>query len=310
LIPEESKESVVYGEHISRYLSVIDIVRDKNVLDIASGSGYGSQLLANYAKSVIGIDNSEEAVEYAKKYYPARNLKYRVADAHTLENIPDNSADVVVSMETIEHLPKPEEFVLQVKRVLKKSGVFIVSTPNDEEYREGNKFHVHEFTFQGLKRLMKGHFKNTDYYYQGNALAATLLGENEFSNEFRREMLVEKTIAVDPKKAIYFIGIATNSAKPPGITENIAISQHWNTKGFIEWGEEQQDKISTLEKRSQSLQNRLDLVEENNDNLLQEITSIKDGRTWSIAVKIQQLYRLFRYPRSSIVKVYTRFLKK
>ena len=66
LIPAASKDSVVYGEHMSRYLAVIDMVKDKVVLDVASGTGYGTQLLAKYANKVTGVDYSDDAVAYAR----------------------------------------------------------------------------------------------------------------------------------------------------------------------------------------------------------------------------------------------------
>jgi len=310
LIPSESKDSVVYGEHMSRYLAVIDMIKGKVVLDVASGTGYGSQLLAKHAKKVTGIDYSAEAVAYAQENYPAKNLEYRVGDAQVLKSIPDSSIDIVVSMETIEHLPNPELFVKQVKRVLKPDGVFAVSTPNDEEYREGNEFHLHEFTLVELKKLMKKYFKQTDYYYQGNALAATLFNEADFKTEFRREVLVEKTISVDPERAIYFIAIATNSVKPPAITTNIAVSQHWNTKGFIEWSQEQEGLIKASDKKIISYESRLRILEDDLLEAEKEIMEIEQTRSWKLAQTQARYYRLLRYPRTTIKRIYKRLADK
>lgn len=287
LIPAKNNDSVVYGEHISRYLSVIDIIRDKVVLDIACGSGYGSQLLSQYAKSVTGIDNSKEAVSYAKNNYPSNNLTYLKDDAEKLSNIESATMDVVVSMETIEHLRNPEQFVKQVKRVMKPEGIFIVSTPNDNEYREGNEFHLHEFTLVELKLLMKKYFKKSEYYYQGNALAATLFNEKEMRSEFRNEMLVEKSISVQPEKAIYFIVIAKNGKKSlPRLTPNIAISQHWNTKGFIEWNQE----------REKQMINEINTRKE----VEQKILNIESSKMWSYLQRFQAI-------KKSLVKAYRKF---
>ena len=303
LIPAKNKDSVVYGEHMSRYLAVIDVVKGKKVLDVASGTGYGSQLLAGYAKSVTGVDYSPEAIEYSKKHYPAKNLDYLVGNAEELVQIGDNSFDVVVSMETIEHLNHPEKFVQQVKRVLKDNGIFVVSTPNDDEYREGNDFHLHEFTFPELKELMKKYFKKTNYYYQGNALAATLFSEEEFEEEFRKEMLIEKTISISTEKAIYFIAVASNNVKPPELTSGIAVSQHWNTKGFIEWDQEREATISNQIDNIESLKKHLVTVEQENSKLKNDLESLKDSSWHRFINKIIKGMKAIRRPRTAITVI-------
>ncbi|CAN5425831.1 hypothetical protein BH09PAT4_BH09PAT4_03110 [soil metagenome] len=281
LIPSASKESVVYGEHISRYLAVIDLVKGKRVLDVASGTGYGSQLLAGHARSVIGVDYSEGAIRYAEQHYGAKNLKYFVDDAERLEVVKDKSVDVVISMETIEHLKNPEKFVKQVKRVLVPGGTFVVSTPNDDEYREGNDFHLHEFTFGELKKLIGKYFKKSNFYYQGNALATTFLDKNDHQSEFQREMLVQKTIAVPTKKAIYFIAIASdNKVALPELRSSIAVSQHWNTKGFIEWDLKREKYIKDIE-----VENR---------RTKEELESIIASRSWKVTKPLRQIARFLR----------------
>lgn len=281
LIPSASKDSVVYGEHLSRYIAVIDLVKGKRVLDVASGAGYGSQILAEYAKSVIGIDYSAEAIRYAERHYGAQNLKYYVDNAEQLKNVKDNSVDVVISMETIEHLNNPEEFVKQVKRVLVQGGIFVVSTPNDDEYREGNDFHLHEFTFSQLKKLIGKYFKKYDFYYQGNALATTFFNKSDHQSEFQREMLVQKTIAVSTKKAIYFIAIASdNEEKLPKLRPSIAVSQHWNTKGFIEWDIERERHIKDIKRENRKIK--------------EELEGIVTSRSWKITEPLRRLSKYLK----------------
>ncbi len=69
LIPEGNHKTLTYGEHLARYQSVLSSVKGKVVADIASGAGYGTNLLASMAKTITGIDYSEEAIEYSKKLY-------------------------------------------------------------------------------------------------------------------------------------------------------------------------------------------------------------------------------------------------
>src|SRR3990167_2932557 len=153
MIPEHHKGNIIYGEHMSRYLAVAGTVEGKVVLDIACGTGYGTQIIAKDAAKVYGVDISKETIEYAKENFNAPNITYKLGNASKIP-LDDNSVDVVVSFETIEHVKEYEKFVDEVKRVLKDNGQFIVSTPNDDEFIDDNEFHVHEFQFTELKELV------------------------------------------------------------------------------------------------------------------------------------------------------------
>ena len=127
-------------EHWKRYKWVAKKLRNKKVLDIACGTGYGSALLSLHNK-VMGVDISEEAIKEAKENFEIPNFK--VGNAEKLE-FDNESFDAVVSFETIEHLDKPQEFIKEVRRVLKKDGMFYGSIPKEsdtQESREHNKFH-------------------------------------------------------------------------------------------------------------------------------------------------------------------------
>jgi protein-L-isoaspartate O-methyltransferase len=50
MIPEFHKNNLFYTEHLQRYNQTRDIVKGKVVLDIASGSGYGTKIISKYAK--------------------------------------------------------------------------------------------------------------------------------------------------------------------------------------------------------------------------------------------------------------------
>ena len=89
-------------EHLHRYLVASLYVHNKDVLDIASGEGYGSAMLARNAKTVIGVDISEDAIAHATARYAAKNLEFRAGNAAKIP-LEDASVDVVVSFETIEH---------------------------------------------------------------------------------------------------------------------------------------------------------------------------------------------------------------
>ncbi len=151
----------VMQEHLDRYLFVLQYVKGKRVLDVACGSGYGSQLLAKEAKSVVGVDISPYAIEYAQTHYPADNLQYIQEDATKLP-FEDDSFDVVVSFETIEHIEDYTTFLRECRRVLRQSGLFICSTPNSLISSPNgniiNPYHVIEFSYEEFTDTLQDHF--------------------------------------------------------------------------------------------------------------------------------------------------------
>jgi ubiquinone/menaquinone biosynthesis C-methylase UbiE len=156
-------------EHLHRYAMVIEFVKDKTVLDIASGEGYGSNLLSKYAAKVFGVDIDKLSIELAKEKYKAQNLEFKIgpADAIPLAN---GSIDVVVSFETLEHHDKHEEMMGEIKRVLKPGGILIMSTPDKKYYSDEseykNPFHIKELYRTEFKELISRHFNYSEFYFQ------------------------------------------------------------------------------------------------------------------------------------------------
>src|SRR5262249_16953249 len=71
-------------EHWHRYLYASQFVAGKEVLDVASGEGYGSDLLARAAKHVVGVDADPEAVRHAGSKYLRPNLEFRCGLAEAI----------------------------------------------------------------------------------------------------------------------------------------------------------------------------------------------------------------------------------
>jgi len=119
-------------------------VRDKRVLDIASGEGYGTAVLRRAgSRSVVGIDVSQDICSRAREKY---GEPFCAGDAHAIP-LSDHSVDVIVSFETIEHVEGPDTFLDECVRVLVPKGILIVSTPNKavhSESPEPNPFHCSE----------------------------------------------------------------------------------------------------------------------------------------------------------------------
>lgn len=164
-ISPEKFERPFFLKHFIPYGFVKDFVKDKVVLEIGFGDGYGSFHLSKYAKKVYAIDLFEKNVTLAKEKYKNSNLEYITMDGCDLK-FKDRSFDIVISFQTIEHIPRQlhEVFLNEAKRVLVKDGIFVLTTPNLEKLRKKNKphpknpHHDMEFTYDTLKRLLHKHF--------------------------------------------------------------------------------------------------------------------------------------------------------
>lgn len=158
---------VVERAHLERYSYACKFVRDKDVCDVACGTGYGSKMMLDSgAHTVHGIDISEEAIKYAAEYYNGKNLTYEVGDAEKLDGLQDNTFDVVISFETIEHLKNSDRYIAQIFRVLKPGGSLIISTPDRRlasslyplRGKPNNPYHIHEFTHDQFLNFLGNKF--------------------------------------------------------------------------------------------------------------------------------------------------------
>ena len=155
-------------------------VKEKNVLDIASGEGYGSALLAGVASKVTGVDISAEIVSQANAKYGSdrKNLEYLTGSTDSIP-APDHSFDVVVSFETIEHHDRHHQMMKEIKRVLKPGGLLIISSPDKYFYSEKpgtvNPFHVKELYKSEFESLLKEYFKESELYRQKAFFASVII---------------------------------------------------------------------------------------------------------------------------------------
>jgi SAM-dependent methyltransferase len=155
-------------EHLHRYAIALHYAKEKSVLDLACGEGYGSYILSQHASSVIGVDISPDAIDHAQKKYKRSNLVFRKGSATAIP-LEDKSVDCITSFETIEHHSYHHEMMLEFKRVLKDDGVLVISTPERENYRKvihGNPYHILELSFDEFSSLLQKYFLNISYFHQ------------------------------------------------------------------------------------------------------------------------------------------------
>lgn len=160
--------------HLARYILAREHVRRGDVvLDAACGLGYGSAALATGtgATRVLGVDNSPGAIAYARDVYGSlhANLDFSAQDATRLALLGDGSVDVVVSFETLEHLPNPERLLREFARVLRPGGLFIGSVPNlwiNEHGHNPVPYHLHIYDHEQLRDQIARHFDWKALYRQ------------------------------------------------------------------------------------------------------------------------------------------------
>jgi hypothetical protein len=135
-------------------------------------------LLAQVALSAVGVEIASDAVAHASSSYVRENLQYLQGDARALP-LPDASRDVVVSFETIEHFAEQQEFLDEVRRVLRPGGLFVVSTPDRDNYSPTgspvNAYHVKELTGTEFNALLRSRFPNVSSALQRPIFGSVVL---------------------------------------------------------------------------------------------------------------------------------------
>jgi O-antigen biosynthesis protein len=169
-----------YIEHYHRYLLAREFCRDRDVVDVAAGEGYGTALLAQVARSAIGIELDAAVVEAARAGFSHPNLRYLAGDARAIP-LADGCADVVVSFETIEHLDGQERFLDECRRILRPGGLLIISTPDRAEYdrRQAapNPYHVKELDEAEFTAMLRARFAETRMLRQRPLIGSAILSD-------------------------------------------------------------------------------------------------------------------------------------
>jgi SAM-dependent methyltransferase len=157
--------------HLFRYLLANHWTKDKDVLDLGCGYGYGSAYMKILgAKSVTGFDIDSEAIGYAKKNYPI--CDFHVKDlSKPIEGF-DNKFDTIISIETLEHIPRHliNVYFDNIKRMLKENGTVVITTPQRitpiyaMPRREGIHSHLYEYSLEEFHTILGLEFNKYNVY--------------------------------------------------------------------------------------------------------------------------------------------------
>jgi SAM-dependent methyltransferase len=155
-VPGIAEENYWFRRHEVVYEALAPRCAGAVVLEAGCGEGYGADLLAGVARTVLGLDYDALTAAHVTRRYP------RVGVARTnLVALPvrDGAIDAVVSLQVIEHLWDQERFLRECHRVLRPGGALLLSTPNRITFSPGrdtplNPFHTRELSGSELAGLV------------------------------------------------------------------------------------------------------------------------------------------------------------
>lgn len=163
-----------------RTLKAYTLIAEKvygDVLEIGCGEGYGLDFIAKNTNSLTVIDKSKSVLDKIKRKHPNINTLHK--NIPPLNNLKDNSFDVVISFQVIEHIKDATLFIEEIYRVLKPNGKAYLTTPNSKKTIARNPWHYKEYDYSEINDLIKNNFvnyiingiqgnKKTDVYYLKN----------------------------------------------------------------------------------------------------------------------------------------------
>jgi SAM-dependent methyltransferase len=163
-LPDVPEENYWYQRHLVVYEWIATRVGGRRVVDMACGEGYGSNVLAGPAASVVGVDANPEAHEHARLRYVRPNLRF---ERDLVESFAE-PCDAVVFLQTIEHVQDPGAILDHFNSMLSPGGVAYVSTPNlltlapSGAEKSDNPWHVKEYRANEFRRLCEAHFERVE----------------------------------------------------------------------------------------------------------------------------------------------------
>jgi SAM-dependent methyltransferase len=186
-LPDIPEENYWFRRHLVVYEWLAARVRGLRVIDMACGEGYGSDLLARSAASVVGVEANAETYEHARSRYRRANLRFERALIESFAL----SADAVICLQTIEHVRDPDAVLAHFRALLERNGegprsgsgegpgskskggklgTVFLSTPNvltlapAGAERSENPWHLREYRAGELRALCRRHFDAVSLY--------------------------------------------------------------------------------------------------------------------------------------------------
>jgi SAM-dependent methyltransferase len=165
-LPDVPAENYWFRRHLAVYEWIAPRVAAGDVLDMACGEGYGSDVLARRASSVVGVDGNPDAHEHARLRYGRPGLSFERGLVESFGSA--SQFDAVVFLQTIEHVQDPAAVLAHFRSLLRPGGVVFVSTPNvltlapPGAAKSGNPWHVREYRASEFGELCRSAFDRVE----------------------------------------------------------------------------------------------------------------------------------------------------
>jgi 2-polyprenyl-3-methyl-5-hydroxy-6-metoxy-1,4-benzoquinol methylase len=177
---EITSEEITSDNPIHQRLFKAYVVADEyvqgDVLEVGCGEGRGINILTKNARSFTAVDKIETVIDKLQKQYP--DGMFKSMNIPPLTGLKDNTYDVIVSFQVIEHIQNDELFLKEIFRVLRPGGTALLTTPNKKMSLTRNPWHIREYAPDELKQLaskvfpkvmlkgITGNGKVMSYYHQ------------------------------------------------------------------------------------------------------------------------------------------------
>jgi len=163
-LPDVPAENYWYRRHLVVYEWIASRVNGQDVVDLASGEGYGTDVLARSARSVVGVEANPEAFDHARLRYRRPNVSFE----RDMVECFARPCDAVAFLQTIEHVQRPADVLRHIRSYLRPGGTAYVSTPNlltlagPGADKSANPWHLREYRAEEFRALCAEAFESVE----------------------------------------------------------------------------------------------------------------------------------------------------
>ncbi|NOR23261.1 MAG: methyltransferase domain-containing protein [Desulforhopalus sp.] len=172
IIPDDihtREQFLEFLRHLFPYEHVKDLIEpDQRVIEIGFGEGYGTHILSTGCLEIVALEIEPKVISHAREKYRSDNSVFKLYDGSTIP-LPDESFDVAVSFQVIEHVDNDVNFVSELHRVLKNGGRLYLTTPNRSlrlkpGERPFNRYHKREYYHHELESVLRTSFRSVSVF--------------------------------------------------------------------------------------------------------------------------------------------------
>jgi SAM-dependent methyltransferase len=278
-VPSEMHGQLVEAEHMARYWWATAFCQGRRVLDAGCGLGYGAKMLKQAgAAEVVAVDLSEAVIEVARQAV-SDDVICQIADLRSLP-YGEDSFDLVVCFETIEHVDEQDRVLDQLARVLRPDGLLLISSPNRRHYVPGNPHHRHEYVPAELCAALESRFQAVRLVPQHAMLASVISSTEEPQLD---NVHIERLVKPAIEDEIYTLAMA--GSELPANSPMVTLTQYLEVRQWIERFQaqervlrEQASGLHELESLRRERQEALDLLSKREQTLV-EIPALREHVT-------------------------------